>query len=152
MFTSLWLSCYTAEDDMQDVYRAVLDLAGKWCHMCCALGFKPAVAETIAACIDPEQCLREVIVRWLRKTYDVDRHGPPTWRTLVKAVSDKAGGNNPALAEEIAKEHKGNVTSQHLAVAIPFCVLPHVEYISSSQGLKALGQVGTGCILRLFGT
>ena len=102
---------YTAEDDTQNVYKAVLDLAGKWCHMCSALGFKPAVAETIATRIDPEQCLREVIVRWLRKTYDVDKHGPPTWRTLVKAVSDKAGGNNPALAEEIAKEHKGIVTS-----------------------------------------
>jgi len=107
---------YTAEDDTQDVYRAVLDLAGKWRHMCSALGFKPAVAETIATRIDPEQCLQEVVVRWLRKTYDVDRHGLPTWRTLVKAVSDKAGGNNPALAEEIARDHKGIVMSRQLAV------------------------------------
>ena len=125
--------------------------------MCFALGLRPAVVDTIAAtyCGNPKQCLREVIVRWLRKTYDVDRHGPPTWRTLVKAVSDKAGGNNPALAEDIAKDHKGIVTSQHLAIAIPFCVfctsIPHVEYVSNSHGVRALGQVGTGYILRLFG-
>ena len=118
MFTSLWLSCYTAEDDMQDVYRAVLDLAGIWRDMCSALGLRPAVVDTIAAtcCGNSKQCLREVIVRWLRKTYDVDRHGLPTWRTLVKAVSDKAGGNNPALAEEIAKDHKGIVMSRQLVI------------------------------------
>ena len=113
MFTSLCLSCYTAEVDTHDVYRAVLDLAGIWRDMCFALGLRPAIADTIfATCYgNPKQCLREVIIKWLRKTYDVDRHGPPTWRTLVKAVSDKAGGNNPALAEEIAKEHTGIVTS-----------------------------------------
>ena len=89
--------------------------------MCFALGLRPSVAETIFAThVDPEQCLREVIIRWLKKTYDVDRHGPPTWRTLVKAVSDKAGGNNPALAEGIAKEHQGITTSRQMVVAI-FC-------------------------------
>jgi len=87
-----------------------------WRDMCCALGLRPAVAETIAATYsgNPKQCLREVIIRWLRKTHDVYKHGPPTWRTLVKAVSDKAGGDNPALAEEIAKDHKGIVTILYL--------------------------------------
>ena len=122
MFTSLCLPCYTAEDDTQDVYRAVLDLAGMWRDMCFALGLRPAIVDTISAtcCGNPKQCLREVIIKWLRKTYDIDRHGPPTWRTLVKAVSDKAGGNNPALAEGIAKEHKGIVRSRLLAITIPF--------------------------------
>ena len=80
-----------------------------WRDMCFALGLRPAIADTIAAtcCGNPKQCLQEVMIKWLRKTYDVDRHGPPTWRTLVKAVSDKAGGDNPALAEGIAKEHQG---------------------------------------------
>jgi len=96
-----------------------------WRNMCFALGLRPAVADTISAthCGNPKQCLREVIIKWLRKTYDVDRHGPPTWRTLVKAVSDRAGGDNPALAEEIAKGHTGISTSWGLAMAIPFCVL-----------------------------
>ena len=35
----------------------------------------------------------------------------------MKAVSDKAGGDNPALAEEIVKDHKGILTSWGLAVA-----------------------------------
>jgi len=111
------LCCYTAEDDTHDVYTAILDLAGMWRDMCFALRLRPAVVDTIAATWggNPRQCLREVIIRWLRKTYDVDRHGPPTWRTLVKAVSDKAGGDNPALAEQIAKDHDG-------IIAISFCI------------------------------
>ena len=35
----------------------------------------------------------------------VGKFGKPTWRRLVEAVEDKVGGNNPALAENIAREH-----------------------------------------------
>jgi len=37
----------------------------------------------------------------------VERFGKPTWRRLVKAVEDPAGGNNCALAQKIAAEHPG---------------------------------------------
>ena len=33
--------------------------------------------------------------------------GMPTWKRLVKAVVDKEGGNNCALAQKIATEHPG---------------------------------------------
>jgi len=35
----------------------------------------------------------------------VEKHGKPTWRRLVEAVQDQMGGNNPALARTIAREH-----------------------------------------------
>ena len=35
----------------------------------------------------------------------VGKFGKLTWRRLVEAVEDKVGGNNPALAENIAREH-----------------------------------------------
>ena len=35
----------------------------------------------------------------------VGKFGKLTWRRLVEAVKDKGGGNNPALAENIAREH-----------------------------------------------
>ena len=35
----------------------------------------------------------------------VERFGKPTWKRLVKAVEDKVGGNNPALAQTIARDH-----------------------------------------------
>ena len=35
----------------------------------------------------------------------VERFGKPTWRRLVEAVQDPAGGNNLALAQKIAQDH-----------------------------------------------
>ena len=97
-----------AEDDTHSVYREVLDLAGRWPDICVALGLhrlKGEIAAMYPGC--PRDCLQEVIVRWLRKVHNVERYDPPTWKTLVMAVADKAGGENPALAEQIANKHKG---------------------------------------------
>ena len=40
-------------------------------------------------------------------TSQVEIFGKPTLRSLVMAVKDKVGGNNPALAHTIAREHPG---------------------------------------------
>ena len=37
----------------------------------------------------------------------VERFGKPTWKSLVDAVKDDTGGNNPALAQAIANDHLG---------------------------------------------
>ena len=37
----------------------------------------------------------------------VERFGKPTWRRPVEAVEDRVGGNNHALALQIAAEHPG---------------------------------------------
>ena len=39
--------------------------------------------------------------------HKVKNFGKPTWRRLVGAVEDSAGGNNCALAPKIAKDHRG---------------------------------------------
>ena len=77
--------------------------------MCLALGLLPSDQSTIAAAHpgNPHDCLQAVVVKWLQKSYDYQRHGCPTWRMLVEAVGDPAGGNDCALAEAIAKKHPG---------------------------------------------
>lgn len=45
-------------------------------------------------------------------TLQVERFGKPTWRKLVKAVEEHAGGNNRALAEKIASNHPGQWPQQ----------------------------------------
>ena len=52
-----------------------------------------------------DQAFNEVILRWLRQQYNVARFGHPTWKRLVEAVQSPIGGNNPALAVEIATSH-----------------------------------------------
>uniref|UniRef100_A0A1X7U2E5 Uncharacterized protein n=1 Tax=Amphimedon queenslandica TaxID=400682 RepID=A0A1X7U2E5_AMPQE len=52
---------------------------------------------------DTIACLQKVIEFWLRKDYDYESHGIPCWRRVCVAV--KEGGGDPALADEIAREH-----------------------------------------------
>ena len=53
----------------------------------------------------------EVITEWLKRNYDVNRFGPPTWKALIDAVEHRAGGNNRAEAEEIASRHRASESS-----------------------------------------
>ena len=46
--------------------------------------------------------LAGVLRAWLNQNYNIEKHGPPTWRKLVEAV-DKSGDR--ALAKAIAIEH-----------------------------------------------
>jgi len=57
---------------------------------------------------DSRECLSGVLTCWLRKNYDVELFGEPTWRTVVKVVAHSAAGNNCALALSIAGRHSGN--------------------------------------------
>ena len=51
------------------------------------------------------KALKTIINDWLKKNYNVEKHGPPTWKALVKAVQSPYGGDDSELAEKIAKEH-----------------------------------------------
>ena len=42
-----------------------------------------------------------MLLLWLRQRYNVERYGPPTWQTLVKAVEHEI----PALAKTISAKH-----------------------------------------------
>ena len=47
-----------------------------------------------------------VVTEWLKKNYNVEKFGEPTWRQLVRAVDDPAGGADKALARDLATRHK----------------------------------------------
>ena len=66
-------------------------------------------------------CLRVVVEKWLNQSYDTATYGLPSWKMLVDAIAHPVGGNNPALAEQIATKHKGafvNVTLMNIHVCI----------------------------------
>ena len=98
-----------AEGDIRDVFDEVEGLAGRWQNMCIRLGLRPSDRDIIGRKfqLDPTDCLMEVLVMWLRKSYDTERYGRPTWRALVAAVANRTGGANPALAKQIAENHQG---------------------------------------------
>ena len=46
-----------------------------------------------------------MVKEWLKRNYNVERFGEPTWQWLVKVVGDPAGGADKALARHIATRH-----------------------------------------------
>ena len=109
-------SILAAEDDIHEVCDAVQNLScARWSDLCFALKLPPAEEETIAEtyCNDLKRCLRHVLVKWLRKNYNFQKYGHPSWRYLVKAVGDPSGGNDCALAETIGKNHTSKLKEVH---------------------------------------
>ena len=100
------LSCI-GSDDLFDIYSELLPVASKWKNIGLALRLTPNSLNTIGAKENVTDCLLEVLTQWLKKTYNVERFGEPSWKLLVKAVSDPAGGSDRALAESIAQKHQG---------------------------------------------
>ena len=112
MFLKSLFVLFPGDDNLFEVYKEVITLAPRWSDICCALNLPILHEETIrneTKCDDCKRCLRMVLTKWLQKSYNYEKCGHPTWRMLVKAVDDSAGGNNTALAETIAKKHTGNV-------------------------------------------
>ena len=83
-------------------------IAAKWKELGLSLGLNSSILDTIEAgkSSNPTSCLYEVLNQWLKKNHDVKKYGEPTWKSLVKAVRDPAGGADNSLAEKIAKKHK----------------------------------------------
>ena len=105
------LNLSAADDDLYDVLREIIVLEGKWPNVLAGLGLPHSQRSTIKMehSTDASSCLQAVLVVWLSKNYNVEKHGPPSWQTLVKAVADSIGGADVALAKKIAEKHPGKV-------------------------------------------
>ena len=99
---------FPVTDDLVDVMGEVMDVAAKWRSLGLALRLKAADLDTISSKnhTDPTECLNDMLLAWLQQHYDFKRFGPPSWRMLCQAISNPAGGNNPALARKIAEHHQ----------------------------------------------
>ena len=84
------------------------EVTSKWRAMGLALRLKPSDLDTIEKHrSDPNDCLTDVLTKWLQQCYNTERFGVPSWKLLVDAVAHRRGGNNPALARQIAANHNG---------------------------------------------
>ena len=99
-------------NDLFDVKRELLPVAATWKDIGLALRLGSSQLDEIETdnkCAS--DCLTKVLTLWLKKAYNTERFGEPSWELLARAVTDPAGGNNPALAEEIAKKYGGTVNT-----------------------------------------
>ena len=99
--------------DLNDIWSKASGLSGRWDSVGLMLGLSVRVIEEIDKDNpnDSRKCLRKVYTRWLEKGYDYERHGHPCWRMLCVCIKSPSGGNDAALAEEIAKEHPASPDS-----------------------------------------
>ena len=95
-------------DDLFDVQKELIPVSAQWRSIGIALRLKPNILDGIETRYSggPPACLTATVTEWLNKNYNVKRFGEPTWRALVNAVGDPAGGANMALAIDMATRHK----------------------------------------------
>ena len=58
--------------------------------------------------VNARECLSDMLTCWLKRNYNVERFGEPTWQAVVKVVAHPAAGDNCALALSIAEKYSGN--------------------------------------------
>ena len=91
--------------DLFEVKGKLLPVTERWKHIGLALRLDPSELKKIERenRDNLEDCLTEVLTLWLNKAYVTEKFGEPSWELLARAVGHPAGGNNPALAEDIHK-------------------------------------------------
>ena len=131
LFVQFSIFFSTGEQDLHDVLSAAIEVAARWKYIGDMFQLSPGTLDAIeiANHYQPNDCLREVILRWLRGSGS--SHSPPTWRRVVEVVGSPTGGNNPQLARRIASQHcKGMAMYYCAIVSIPGCiVMPNGEHM-----------------------
>ena len=94
-------------------------VSANWKDIGIALRLSPDTLDCIQAGSsgDPIACLTSMVTEWLRRNYNVNRFGEPTWQKLVKVVGHPAGGANKALARDIARRHVAGGKLRPLSVS-----------------------------------
>ena len=94
-------------DDYYNVLSDLNPLAARWKNIGFALRLKPDALERIDREHggDLSACLASMVKEWLKRNYNVERFGKPTWQRLAEAVGDPAGGADKALSKRIAEKH-----------------------------------------------
>lgn len=97
----------TDEADWKDVMAEVITINASYYAFGGVLGLSPNKLNTIKLECgqNSKQGLNDVTLAWLHQNYNTEKYGTPTWRRLVEAVDDPAGGDNHALAKTIASCH-----------------------------------------------
>lgn len=109
----------------------MIDIAARWEPFGSALRIPSAKLAVIKATpgSTPDSCLKSTLLEFLKKNYDFEKHGEPSWRLIVKAVARRAGGNNVELALRIAKDHPTNPGMWFLIFSIPKAHVPSSSHL-----------------------
>ena len=92
--------------DLYDVTSELENIPVNWRGIGLALRLhNPDLRKIATEGKDVMDCLRDMLELWLNKSYDVIKYGEPSWQMLENAVRARAGGNNPAVADQIHRKY-----------------------------------------------
>ena len=100
------------EDNLLDVLDEMMPVVNSWKAIGRGLGIDSGHLGMIQKDNpgDSKECLSEMLTCWLKRNYNVEKFGEPTWRAVVKVVARPAAGDNCGLALNIAETHQGNTS------------------------------------------
>ena len=95
------------EDDLSEILQRLSPVDIRWREIGVQLGLRQDVLDRIAhENHDLMICLSKMVSEWLlKRNYNIEKFGEPSWRKLAEAVGNAAGGRNPELARQIKQEH-----------------------------------------------
>ena len=117
-----------------------MNISARYYNLGIELGLHPGKLEAVQQTysLNVTEALTQVLLLWLRRQYDVETHGPPTWQRLREAVESPAGGDNPALAEEIAEKHLISSMSCHSFKSLS---PPFLSLLGEERALSSLPNI-----------
>ena len=92
------------EDDWNDIILACSSLAPKWQQLSGFLGLSIKTIRTIRESYPNDIAVswNEALMQWVLQEYNTEKYGPPSWKSLLKAVSRV----DETLFDKLAKEHQ----------------------------------------------
>ena len=100
----------TDSNNLFDVRSELQPVIAKWKHIGLALRLNPDKLDEIEKDNrNSSDCLNKVLALWLKRNYNTEEYGDPSWELIAKAVGHPAGGNDPALSQEI-RDKWGGIT------------------------------------------
>ena len=97
----------SGDEDMFDVISALTPLASKWRLVGIGLGLNSSRVDNIQDLCHgkPKESIGEVVSDFLKKRYNTEKFGEPSWQSVVKVVAHPAAGDDKELAKKIARDH-----------------------------------------------
>ena len=114
--------------DLFSVCSELVGVAHKWKKVGLALRLDPDLLDRIEA--EKNKAVEnssDMLKEWLKKSYDTESFGDPSWKLLVDAVAHPVGGEDRALAMEIAAKYNGKFDSLFLVL----CSQVQIRLVSS---------------------
>ena len=102
----------TEEDAITELCAVLTPIKAKWESFATQLGILPDTTDDIGLKhhYNPTLCLKDVLNTWLKRGYNIRKHGHQSWRRVCEATASPAGGENKRLAQEIAAQHQAKQT------------------------------------------